>query len=848
MKQFNFLFILAVVFCCGFARAQEVTAYDASGPGTCDGGAYSWNASWSYQTWDWLNSSDSIIQHEGDSIYGLCPGTYTLNYTDSTGSHSEIFTIGVNPCYGFTVSVATTDASLAGCDGTAQATVTGGSGPYNFQWYLPGGGNSSGIGLDYQGALCPGSLSLYVTDQNGCAAANTATISQAGCDLVVSVNSTTVSSSGACDATATATVSGGTAPYSYSWGNGSTAASVTDLCIGNYYLMVSDANGCTDSANVTITDACNGLSVYLYGYADTDSVNCNGGANAYVYGGTPPYNYLWSNGSTGDYISNLCEGIYTVSITDANGCTAYGTYEVVDSAGYYPCSSFWSSVSTQNTSGPAACDGGADAQVYGGTAPYYYYWSNGVTSSSISNLCTGYYTVDVTDANGCLSTASGAVSDGDTVNPCSNFGIYTSPAASTDSLSCDGGASVAAYGGSAPYTYTWSNGSTDAYVSDLCPGYYTVTVTSADGCSATATVYIDDSTNHDPCANVMIGYVSNNVTASGECDGNIYVYGLGNTTIMSVQWSNGATTAQIDNLCEGYYTAQGYDQNGCEFNNTYVIYAEWDSSFVYPLAGEVYTSDAIDNVSCNGTASAYSWGGTPPYSYLHSNGSTSEYVSDLCPGTYSVEITDANGQALVLNYLIADSASIWVNNPYPDSVVVNSCASDILEICEIDFNEVTNVYIEGYGSSNADSLTVVWAIETTSGTIHVVVDYYIGNAPDGVFTFMLSIFCPEKSIDKYLKAYDQLYLETGSLSLDEAELSDAVAYPNPFADQLTVRLPEAGTYLFRLTDLAGRVLRSETAQVSSTYELKGMSELATGRYLLQVVHNEKVTLLNVVKH
>ena len=218
---------------------------------------------------------------------------------------------------------------------------------------------------------------------------------------------TNVSCNGGADGSATATATGGTAPYIYLWSNAATPATVTGLAAGNYSVTVTDANGCSSVQNVTITEP-NALTGSI---SSQTNVACNGGtdgsATATATGGTAPYTYLWSNAATTATATGLAAGNYNVTITDANGCTTN-----VSNINITEPTALTSSISSQtNVACNGASTGAATVTANGGTAPYTYLWSNAATTATATGLVAGTYTVTVTDANGCNSAQNVTISE-----------------------------------------------------------------------------------------------------------------------------------------------------------------------------------------------------------------------------------------------------------------------------------------------------------------------------------------------------------------------------------------------------------------------------------------------------
>ena len=380
---------------------------------------------------------------------------------------SNVITITVNPVVNLEATV--TDAACNGdATGAIDLTVSGGTDPFTYAW-------SNNEDTEDIENLTAGSYTVTVTDANGCTAELTKTVNEPA-ELSIATSSTP-STCGEANGTAIADPQGGTAPYSYSWEDGQTAPTATGLLSGTYAVTVTDANGCTATADVVVDDeGAPTLSTQV-----TD-VACNGGADGTidltVSGGTDPFTYAWSNNEGTEDIADLTAGTYTVTVTDANGCTATLTETVEEPA-----------VLTVSTSSmPSTCgdaNGTATADPQGGTAPYSYAWDNGQDAKTATGLLAGTYEVTVTDANSCEATATIDVSD---------EGAPTLSASVTD-VDCFGSSTgavdVTVMGGTAPFDYSWDNNATTEDLTNIPSGTYSLTITDANGCTATITETVD---------------------------------------------------------------------------------------------------------------------------------------------------------------------------------------------------------------------------------------------------------------------------------------------------------------------------------------------------------------------
>ena len=296
--------------------------------------------------------------------------------------------------------------------------------------------------------------------------------------VAVTANSTDASCAGASDGTATANASGGTAPYAYTWSNGGSGASISGLSAGAYTVTVTDNAGQTASASVTVSEP-SAVSVSVNGTNPT-SGNDNGTASASASGGTPGYNYAWSNGASGSSISGLAAGTYDVTATDNNGCQATGSITLVSGPAPLVVNASGTNVSCNGDS-----DGTATASASGGVAPYAYNWSNGASGANISGLSVGTYVVTVTDNSGQTETANVTITE--------PTALTVTATSTDDSGTSNGTATAMASGGTAAYTYNWNNGGTGSTLTSLPAGTYTVTVTDGNGCTASTSVVVNAS-------------------------------------------------------------------------------------------------------------------------------------------------------------------------------------------------------------------------------------------------------------------------------------------------------------------------------------------------------------------
>ena len=253
--------------------------------------------------------------------------------------------------------------------------------------------------------------------------------------------------------------------------------------------------------------------------------DCTGYLEPLIFGGTAPFTYQWSTGSTDEEIEDLCAGFYCVTITDANGCTCEACQVI------HEPSQLLVDASGVSTLCAGSCNGTASVVASGGTPDYTYSWSNGSTEITLSGLCTGRYYVTVTDANGCTGIDSVDI-DQPQVLQCNAEGSYLLCYGN-----CNGTVNLTVTGGTSPFTYNWNNGTTTEDLSGLCIGLYCVTVTDANGCTTSCCAYVTQPTQLEASA------ISTNVSCHSYCNGTTSASATGGTSPYSYAWSNGSTNS-----------------------------------------------------------------------------------------------------------------------------------------------------------------------------------------------------------------------------------------------------------------------------------------------------------------
>ncbi|MBI4649361.1 MAG: SprB repeat-containing protein, partial [Bacteroidia bacterium] len=667
----------------------------------------------------------------------LTAGTYfvTVNDANLCGATANV-TITEPPVLTASISAQTNVSCNGGNNGSATVTASGGTGPYTYNWNTVPPQNTPTANN-----LTAGTYFVTVNDANLCGATANVTITEPS---AITLNtSSTNSSCGLSDGTATVTPSGGTAPYIYQWdtnaGNQTTQTAV-NLAAGAYSVTVTDAGGCAENTIANINDN-TGPSASI---SSSTNVSCfsgnNGTATVTATGGTLPYTYLWTTtpAQTTDIANNLPAGNYSVTVTDNNTCKGTASVTITEPA------VLTASISAQTN---VSCNGGNNGSVTvtpgGGTPGYTYSWTGGQTTQIATNLTAGIYTVSVTDNNFCFITTSATI---------------TEPAALSSSVTkgdvtCAGGnngfADLTISGGSIPYTYNWSNVATTEDITNLTAGSYFVTVSDVNSCVKTDSVTITEP------ALINTSIIPAPVSCGGGNNGSADLTASGGTPPYTYNWSNSATTEDISGLTAGIYDVTITDANGCfgvesAFINEPVTITgtditticQGDSVFVggawQSVGGNYYdiytaangcdstvTTTLFVNSVYNGTANlticegdsaffAGAWqtaAGDYTDVYTGANGCdstiiTTLFVNSVYNGTANLTICDGDSAFL---------AGAWqtVAGDYPDVYMgVNGCDSTIITTFFVNavYNGTANVTI-----CEGDSAFLAGAWQTAAG-------------------------------------------------------------------------------------------------------------------------------------
>ncbi|HRB26263.1 MAG TPA: choice-of-anchor L domain-containing protein, partial [Bacteroidia bacterium] len=532
----------------------------------CAGGNSTLNAGGGYTNYLWSGGATT------QTINVTAGGNYAVTVTNASGctaTTNKVITVNALP-------VPSVTGTLAFCSGKNTTLTVPGS-YASYQW--SNGATTSNITVN-----TASTFTVTVTDANGCTGSKSATTT-INTNPVPSI----IGNSSICQGQSSTINAGSYAGYS--WSTGATAATINVNTAGNYSVTVTDANGCTGTASFNLTVNANPTPTI------TGVTSFCAGGNSTLNAGGGYTNYLWSGGATTQTINVTAGGNYAVTVTNAAGCTATTNKVITVNALPVPA-----------ISGPAGICPGASANLFAGSYASYL-WSNGNTTPSITTNVSGNYTVTVTDANGCVGS--------------SNYNLLAFqnpiPVISGTAAICQNQNSVLDAGSFA--SWQWSTGAVSQTISVTQSGTYSVTVTNTDGCVA--------STSFNVVVNPLPVPIISGTSAF--CSGNSSVLTTGGGSFTSYQWNTSATSNAITVTAQGNYVVTVTDANGCTASTNQAV-------TVWNLPTPVITGN---NSICSGTQTTLSAGNYSAYQW--STGATTDSIAVSNGANYIVTVTDVNG-------------------------------------------------------------------------------------------------------------------------------------------------------------------------------------------------------------
>jgi len=504
-------------------------------------------------------------------------------------------------------------------DGVAEVEVTGGKGPFTYKW-SPGNQTTSKI-TD----LGAGLYSVLVMDAKGQTASTSVNI-PSPTPLLASISMLSLASVNMNNGVAEAKASGGKPPYTYHWDSGDLVAKVSTLAGGSHSVTVTDGNGCSATASLSVQENVTALGVII---KQPVKISCHGAGGAElkveITGGKSPYTYKWSDGQTTATAEKLNAGKYTVKVTDVLGNSFNAEFTVNEPDAI----TITTSIDAPAT--PNMADGKVTAKATGGTGTYQYAWDDGEKINKAVKLNLGKHTVTVTDAAGCSATADVTITE--------NISELQLTIEQGSEVKCagtnEGTIKAVIKGGKSPFTYHWGDNQTTPELSNVGDGVYKLTITDAAGSSATSVITV-----FSPPA-LVVDVKADLAASTGKSDGKATITATGGTGKYTYQWDNNENVAKAITLSAGKHSVTVTDANGCSVTKEISI-----TENILPITVKITQSSKVlcagqQNASLQSQIS----GGKPPYTYTWKSKDktfSGESISNVGAGKYSLSVTDAS--------------------------------------------------------------------------------------------------------------------------------------------------------------------------------------------------------------
>jgi outer membrane protein OmpA-like peptidoglycan-associated protein len=576
-------------------------------------------------------------------IKGLGAGKYSLTVTDKNGFQQKLETTITEPPAFKSQLVSTGNITcFGGSNGNIDIRVEGGVQPYRYRW-------SNGQATQDLLNVPVGDYSVKIMDANGCENDVKAVITQPDALKLNIENLVNINCTGQSTGAVNLATVGGVAPYKYKWNNGIETEDIRGIKAGSYSVQVSDSKGCSESLIAQITEP----KSLILSEGIIKQVDCKGNGTGSislnVAGGVSPYKYAWTSGDTSKNLSNIKAGLYSLKVTDLNGCVASYSKTIVE-----PSKLVRQVDGISNIACFGDAKGSVNITVSGGVTPYSYRWSNGANTQDILGVKAGRYSVQIKDANNCIDSVS--------MNVRENTQLITKT--TSTNINCFGQKSgqieLAVSGGVRPYRYQWSNTSKTEDITNLGAGNYSVVVRDSVGCSSIADAQIIE-----PPLLVASLQSYTDINCNSDKTGAVTVRVTGGSLPYKYKWNSGDTTLNLTNVAAGNYSFTVTDGGRCIQTVTATLSQPSKIDF---------NVKSITNVSCfndkSGAVDIAVSGGVGPYSYKWNSGATTQDLESMGAGKYNVQIADSKGCVKTLDAEITQPTELTLKM---DSVVNIQC-------------------------------------------------------------------------------------------------------------------------------------------------------------------------------
>ncbi len=577
---------------------------------TIAGGTQPYNTTWSN------SATDPFVSN-------LSAGVYTVNVIDLNGCQVRDTVILTQPAQALGSNYLQQNILCHGdSNGSIDLSVWGGTPPYSYNW------NSNTYNSQDLNMIPVGVYNILTTDIKGCQSSHSIGITGPN---ILAMGGTNINNNcfGETNGSIQVTVTGGTLPYSYSWANSDLMLSydtpeISNLANTTYSVTVTDHNGCSLNSSYQISSP----PQITYTISGTD-VTSLGGADGQIYfsvsGGVSPYSYNWSNGITTANNLDVSSNIYDVTVLDMNNCVLHASIQIKE-----PLEALSFTYTSKNNTCHGSTDGEIFAYATGGTPPYRYQWSTGDSLSYITGLSSGSYILTLRDFNNVIFSDTVEIAQ-----PQAFMFSHTLTEPSCYQFN-NGSIDLSVSGGTAPYRYYWYDPqfALAGFTQDLnsiSAGQYTVEIIDTIGCMSSYSVILDQPVG------INLAIAGSNIQCTGGTSGSLTTSVSGGILPYSYLWSSGQTTPNINSIPAGNYTVTVSDFNGCIVSTSASI-MEPDS---INIKLKPYETSCIDQI--DGMVTSTITGGSGGYNYLWSSGETSEDISDLRAGYYTLSVTDIFG-------------------------------------------------------------------------------------------------------------------------------------------------------------------------------------------------------------